>query len=86
MITNIWIDADSCPLKVRNHVVDYSAKKGINVDNLKFDVNFDLAIKMKNKSYVTNITLNMPCGENLIKEGTTSEEITEGFIFRRVKI
>ena len=31
MITNIWIDADSCPLKVRNHVVDYSAKKGINV-------------------------------------------------------
>lgn len=31
MITNIWIDADSCPLKVRNHVVDYSAKKGIKV-------------------------------------------------------
>ena len=31
MITNIWIDADSCPLKVRNHVVDYSAKKGLNV-------------------------------------------------------
>ena len=62
------------------------AKKGINVDNLKFEVNFDLAIKMKNKNYVTNITLNMPCGGNLIEEGTTSEEITEGFIFRRVKI
>ena len=31
MITNIWIDADSCPLKVRNHVTDYGAKKGINV-------------------------------------------------------
>ena len=31
MITKIWIDADSCPLKVRNHVVDYSAKKNINV-------------------------------------------------------
>ena len=31
MIKNIWIDADSCPLKVRNHVVDYSAKKEIEV-------------------------------------------------------
>ena len=31
MITNIWIDADSCPLKVRNHVVEYGAKKIINV-------------------------------------------------------
>ena len=31
MITNIWIDADSCPLKVRNHVVEYGAKKGIKI-------------------------------------------------------
>ena len=31
MIKNIWIDADSCPLKVRNHTVDYAAKKGITV-------------------------------------------------------
>ena len=31
MIKNVWIDADSCPLKVRNHVVNYSAKKNIKV-------------------------------------------------------
>ena len=31
MIKNIWIDADSCPLKVRNHITDYAAKKGITV-------------------------------------------------------
>lgn len=31
MIKNIWIDADSCPLLVRNHVAEYSRKKGIKV-------------------------------------------------------
>ena len=31
MIKHIWVDADSCPLKVRNHTVDYAAKKGITV-------------------------------------------------------
>ena len=31
MIKNVWIDADSCPSQVRNHVVKYCAAKGINV-------------------------------------------------------
>ena len=31
MIKNIWIDADSCPLKVRNHVVKYCSTRGISV-------------------------------------------------------
>ena len=31
MVKNIWVDADSCPLLVRNHTVDYAAKKGITV-------------------------------------------------------
>ena len=31
MIKNIWVDADSCPLKVRNHTVNYAAKKRITV-------------------------------------------------------
>lgn len=31
MIKNIWVDADSCPLLVRNHVTEYSKKKGIKV-------------------------------------------------------
>ena len=61
------------------------AKNNSNLEDLKFEVNFDFVINMKNKSYVTNITLQLPCGENLITEGTTSEEITEGFIYRRNK-
>ncbi len=31
MIKNVWIDADSCPLKVRNHVVKYCTSRCINV-------------------------------------------------------
>lgn len=31
MIKNIWVDADSCPLLVRNHVTEYGHKKGIKV-------------------------------------------------------
>ena len=31
MIKNVWIDADSCPLKVRNHTVKYCSARGINV-------------------------------------------------------
>ena len=31
MIKNIWVDADSCPLLVRNHVTEYGRKKGIKV-------------------------------------------------------
>ncbi len=31
MIEHVWIDADSCPLLVRNHVTDYCAKRNIEV-------------------------------------------------------
>lgn len=31
MIEHVWIDADSCPLLVRNHVVKYCTPKGISV-------------------------------------------------------
>lgn len=58
-------------------------KVGVDANNLKFEVNFDFIIKLKNKSYVSNITLELPCGTNLIEEGTSSQEITEGFIFIR---
>ena len=31
MIKNVWIDADSCPPQVRNHVVKYCSTRGISV-------------------------------------------------------
>ena len=61
------------------------SKNNINLENIKFEVNFDLVINLKNRSYVTNISLNLPCGDDLIEKGTTNEEITEGFIYRRNK-
>lgn len=61
------------------------SKVGVNDEDIKFEVNFDFTIKLKRKSYTTNITLQLPCSENLIKEGTSSQEIEDEFIFRRVK-
>ena len=61
------------------------SKTEANIEDLKFEVNFDLLINLKNKSYISNITLQLPCGENLIEEGTASNEITEGFIFKRIR-
>ena len=57
------------------------SKIGVNGESIKFEVNFDL----KKKSYTTNITLQLPCGENLVEEGTSSQEMKDEFIFRRVK-
>ena len=61
------------------------SKVGANGENIKFEVNFDLTIKLKKKSYTTNITLQLPCGQNLTEEGTSSQEIEDEFVFRRVK-
>ena len=61
------------------------SKIGLNGESINFEVNFDLTINLKKKSYTTNITLKLPCGENLVEEGTSSQEINEEFIFRRVK-
>lgn len=54
------------------------------MEDLHFVVNFDFVIKVKNKSYVSNVSLELPCGENLLEEGTSSSEITKGFVFKRV--
>ena len=55
-------------------------------EDLKFDVSFDLVIKVKNKSYRTNISLNLPCG-NILENGTCTTEITDTnkYIFKREK-
>lgn len=59
------------------------SKTEANMEDLKFKVKFDFVVSLKNKSYVSNISLDLPCGDNLIEEGTSSTEITNGFIFKR---
>ena len=51
--------------------------------NMKFEANFDFVINLENKKYVSNITVELPCGNNLLEEGTSSKEIVEQFIFKR---
>ncbi len=53
-------------------------------ENIKFKVNFDLIINLKNVKYKTNISLDLPCEENLLEKGTCSKEITDNFIFKRI--
>lgn len=59
-------------------------KAKVALEDIKFEVNFDFIIHVKNKSYISNISLTLPCGSNLLEEGTCSKEITEGFVFKRV--
>lgn len=60
------------------------SKTEANMENLSFNVNFDFLINLKGKSYISNISLELPCQDNLIEEGTCSKEITDGFVFKRV--
>ena len=53
-------------------------------ENIKFKVNFDLIINLKNAKYKANISLDLPCEENLLEKGTCSKEITDNFIFKRI--
>lgn len=59
-------------------------KLGKEKEDLDFSVSFDLVIKVKNKSYRSNINLDLPCGD-IIQEGTSTYEIidTDKFIFKR---
>ena len=81
MITNIWIDADSCPLKVRNHVVDYSAKKSINVF---FVANKQIECQSKNPFKMIITDSQKDSADNYIFEHTatgTDLVITKDIVF-----
>ena len=67
---------------------DGSLLQKLNVQNedVSFKVSFDVVINLKNKSYVSNITLDLPCENDLIEKGTCSKEIIDKFVFKRVKI
>lgn len=67
---------------------DGSLLQKLNVQNedVSFKVSFDVVINLKNKSYISNITLNLPCENDLIENGTCSKEITDKFVFKRVRL
>ena len=66
---------------------DGSLLQKLNVQNedVSFKVSFDVVINLKNKSYVSNVVLDLPCEGDLIEQGTCSKEITDKFVFKRVK-
>ncbi len=59
-------------------------KLGKEKEDFDFSVSFDIVIKVKNKSYRSNINLSLPCGD-ILQEGTSTYEITdtEKYIFKR---
>ena len=63
------------------------AKMGKTEENLKFTASFDLVISVKNKSYRTNINIEMP-SDGLFEKGISTNEITnkEQFVFKREKL
>ena len=81
MITNIWIDADSCPLKVRNHVVDYAAKKNITV---YFVANKNIECQSKNPFKMIITDSQKDAADNYIFDHTTAGSdlvITKDIVF-----
>ena len=60
------------------------SKTDATTDNIKFTVNFDFIIKLKDNSYKSNISIDLPCGDDLMSNGTCSKEIKDKFVFKRV--
>lgn len=63
------------------------AKMGKTEEDLKFTASFDLVINVKNKSYRTNISIDMP-SDGLLEKGISTNEITDmkDFVFKREKL
>ena len=61
-------------------------KLGINNDDLKFKVTFDIYITLNSgKTYKSNISLELPVND-VVNEGTQSTEVTdlENIVFKRM--
>lgn len=58
-------------------------KINVNQEDLKFSVNFDIIIQIKNIKYKTNIQLDLPCGE-IQENGKAYLDITDNFVFKRI--
>lgn len=68
-----------------NHDGSLINKVEKNIEDIEFEVNFDIKIVTQEKNYIANITLNMPCEKELIEQGTVSKEIKDDIVFKRVR-
>lgn len=61
-------------------------KAGIQEEDIKFQVNFDLVIQINKIKYKANITLDLPCNK-ICEDGTTTREITDmsNIAFKRIQ-
>ena len=66
------------------HDASLIEKMGIKEEDLKFKVSFDLSIELEKKTYITTISIDLPC-ENLFSQGKSTKiiENTSQFIFKR---
>lgn len=65
---------------------DLLKKSSVSLDDLKFNTQFDLSIKLSSKkSFVSTISLDFPL-DSVIDNGTSSKEFTDthNFIFKRI--
>jgi len=60
------------------------SKLDVKTEEITFKVSFDVVINVKNTSYMTNIVLDLPYGEDLVQNGLSSKEITDKFVFKRI--
>ena len=66
------------------HDANLLSKINLNEDKVKFQVTFDVVINLTNNSYSSKITLDLPA-DKLEEQGTSSMEITDGLILKRVQ-
>lgn len=59
-------------------------KIGVTREQVDFTISFDVVINLKEESYVTTVKLELPC-DNIEEKGTSSMEITDGFIVKKAK-
>ena len=59
-------------------------KIGATEEEISFKVSFDLILQINKIKYKATITLNLP-EAGLSEAGTTTKEITEGFVFKRIR-
>lgn len=78
--THIWIDADSCPLLVRNHSVKMAAKYNLSIS---FVANKNISCDENNPFEMIICTEEKDAADNYIFEHATSEDlvITRDIIF-----
>lgn len=65
------------------HDANLLSKINVNEEQIGFSVMFDFVIHLTDESYVTKISLDLPC-EKLTEQGTSSQEIKDSFIFKKI--